>query len=53
VSLSEAVERAAQLGSVRIGETNLHAALHDWLAEQAARPPSRRWRLFCRIGGVG
>jgi UDP-N-acetylglucosamine transferase subunit ALG13 len=52
-SLSEALEQAAQLGSMRIGETSLHAALRGWLVQQAARPPSRRWRLFCWIGGGG
>lgn len=31
-----------------MGQTGLHAALRDWLAGQAAKPPPRRWRTFRR-----
>ena len=49
--LAEAVEQAAQLEGLTIGETGLHAALRAWLAEQAGRPPSRRWRLLRWLAG--
>ena len=50
-SLAEAIEQAAQLDDLAIGETGLHATLRTWLAEQAGRPPSRRWRLLCWLAG--
>jgi beta-1,4-N-acetylglucosaminyltransferase len=50
-ALAAAIEQAAQLGSVPVGDTGLHAALRDWLTAQAARPPSRRLRLLRRLTG--
>jgi beta-1,4-N-acetylglucosaminyltransferase len=48
-TLSEAIAQAEQLRrDGDIGETGLHVALRHWLAEQAMRPSSRRWRLFRR-----
>ncbi len=46
-ALVESLAQAEQLNGHReLGETSLHAALRAWLAQQAARPPAKRWRLF-------
>jgi beta-1,4-N-acetylglucosaminyltransferase len=47
VTLAEAIA-AAERQEREMGVTGLHAALRDWLAEQAAEPPPRRWRTFRR-----
>jgi UDP-N-acetylglucosamine transferase subunit ALG13 len=48
-TLVEAISQAEQLQKeVKFGESGLHAALRDWLAEQAAGSPPRRCRLLPR-----
>jgi UDP-N-acetylglucosamine transferase subunit ALG13 len=51
-TLVEAISQAEQLQKeVKLREDGLHAALRNWLAEQAAGPPPRRCRLLSRKRG--